>query len=277
MDPQAVCAAITPRTRAIIPVHFAGEPCDMDALMAIARRHGLKVIEDAAHALPASYRGRMVGTIGDVTCFSFYATKTITTGEGGMAVTDDPALAERMRLMALHGISKDAWKRYTAEGSWFYDVLAPGFKYNLTDMASGLGREQLKKCHAFHQRRRAIAAMYDQAFAGVPELILPEPAPDVESAWHLYVVQLDVARLAVSRDAVTELLKEEGIGTSVHFIPLHLHPYYRDAFGYRPEDFPNAGALFDRIVSLPIYPRMTDDDVHDVIRAVRGIVAKHRQ
>jgi perosamine synthetase len=277
IDPEGVAAAVTPRTRAIIPVHFAGEPCDMDPLLAIARQHGLRIIEDAAHSLPASYRGRPIGTIGDVTCFSFYATKTITTGEGGMAVTDDAALAERMRIMCLHGISKDAWKRYSADGNWYYEVMAPGYKYNLTDIASALGRAQLHKCSRFNVRRGQIAAAYNQAFAQVPELVTPSVPDDVESAWHLYVLQLDLARLRIGRDEFIQRLKTANVGTSVHFIPVHMHPYYRDAFGYTREQLPNASGLFDRIVSLPIYPRMTDDDVAHVIEAVTNVVAQSRR
>jgi perosamine synthetase len=276
MDPHAVEAAIGPRTRAIIPVHYGGQACDMSELLDIAGRHGLKVVEDAAHALPASYRGTSIGRIGDITCFSFYATKTLTTGEGGMITTDDSAAAARMRMMALHGISKDAWKRYTAEGSWYYEILHPGFKYNLTDIASALGVEQLKRQDEFREARARIAARYTEAFAGLPAIRCPAVRPDRSHAWHLYVIEIDSGQVRIGRDAFIEALRKEGIGTSVHFIPLHLHPYYRDRFGYRPSDFPNALAAFERMVSLPIYPGMTEEDVEDVIRSVTTIVEQER-
>ena len=276
LDPTQIEAAITAKTKAIIPVHLGGQPCDMEPILEIAQRHKLCVIEDAAHALPASYHGKRVGTIGDITCFSFYATKTITTGEGGMATTENPEWADRMRMMSLHGISHDAWKRYTKEGSWYYEVLYPGFKYNLTDIAAALGIEQLRKCDGFWQARKGIAAIYDKAFADLEEIQSPVRRPDIEHAWHLYVIQLNLERLKVTRNQFIDALREEGIGTSVHFIPLHVHPFYRDKFGYKPADFPNASAAFERIVSLPIYPRMTEADVESVIGAVRKIVKQSR-
>src|SRR5262244_138381 len=239
LDPTQIEAAITSKTKAIIPVHFGGQPCEMDRILDIAKRHNLRVIEDAAHALPASHRGRTIGTIGDITCFSFYATKTITTGEGGMATTESPEWAERMRIMGLHGISKDAWKRYTAEGSWYYEILYPGYKYNLTDIAAAIGIEQLKKCTHFWESRQRYAALYNEGFRDVPGIITPYVAPDVRHAWHLYAIQLDLEQLRISRNEFIALLKQENIGTSVHFIPLHLHPYYRETFGYCPQDLPN--------------------------------------
>ena len=261
LDPTRLEAAITPKTKAIIPVHMAGQPCDMDEILSIARKHDLRVIEDAAHALPAIYRGKTIGAVGDITCFSFYATKTITTGEGGMATTDNSEWAERMRMMSLHGISHDAWKRYTKEGSWYYEVLSPGFKYNLTDIAAAIGIEQLKKCNEFWQARQRIAMVYEKAFAEIEEIQLPLCRKDVQHAWHLFVIQLDLERLKINRNQFIEALREKEIGTSVHFIPLHLHPYYRDKFGYKPGDFPNASAVFERIISFPIYPKMTEADV----------------
>jgi perosamine synthetase len=277
LDPDQVEKAITAKTKAIMPVHIAGQACEMDRLMEIARDYDLRVIEDAAHALPARYQGEMIGTIGDITCFSFYATKTITTGEGGMATTQNPEWAERMRIMGLHGISKDAWKRYTAEGSWYYEILYPGFKYNLTDIAAAIGIEQLKKCTHFWELRQRYATLYDEGFRDVPAIITPYVAPEVQHAWHLYVIQLDLERLRIGRNEFIALLKEEGIGTSVHFIPLHLHPYYRDTFGYGPGDFPQASFVFERIVSLPIYPKMTEGDVQRVIEAVSRVVGQHRR
>jgi dTDP-4-amino-4,6-dideoxygalactose transaminase len=277
LDPDQLEKAITSKTKAIIPVHTGGQSCEMDRIQQVAKQHNLKVIEDAAHALPARYRGKMVGTIGDITCFSFYATKTITTGEGGMATTDNPEWAERMRIMSLHGISKDAWKRYTSEGSWYYEILYPGYKYNLTDIAAAIGIEQLKKCNRFWEVRQRYAALYNQGFQDVPAITIPHVAQDVQHAWHLYIIQLDLEQLQIGRSEFVELLKKMNIGTSVHFIPLHLHPYYRDTFGYRPEDFPNASAVFERIISLPIYPKMTEADVQDVIDAVREIARHYRR
>jgi perosamine synthetase len=275
IDPDHIERAITPRTKAIIPVHFGGQPCDMARILEIARRHHLYVIEDAAHALPAKYCGQPVGTIGDITCFSFYATKTITTGEGGMATTDNPEWAARMRMMSLHGISHDAWKRYAKEGSWYYEVLCPGFKYNLTDIGAAIGIEQLKKCDAFGSARTEIAIAYDEAFADVPEIRTPICGRELQHAWHLYVIQLELDRLKIGRDQFIEALKERGVGTSVHFIPLHLHPYYRDTFGYARGDFPQASEVFERIISLPIYPRMTEADVGHVVEAVSEIAQEH--
>src|ERR1044071_6538706 len=277
LDPASLAAALTSKTRAIIPVHFGGQSCDMERILRFAREHDLRVIEDAAHALPSSFHDRPVGTIGDITCFSFYATKTITTGEGGMATTENPQWADKMRMLSLHGISHDAWNRYSAEGSWYYEILCPGFKYNLTDLAASLGVEQLKQCAEFYERRRQIAAAYDEGFADLPEIKTPVCRPGVQHAWHLYVIQLQPERLRIDRRDFVEALREKNIGTSVHFIPLHRHPYYRDTFGYGPEDFSNASAVFERIVSLPIYPKMSDEDAGDVIAAVRSIVEESRR
>jgi len=277
IDPLDLERKITSKTKAIIPVHIAGQSCDMDRIMEIARTHNLKVIEDAAHALPSRFNGKMIGTIGDITCFSFYVTKPIATGEGGMAVTDNPEWAERMRIMSLHGISKDAWKRYTNEGSWFYEVHYPGFKYNLTDIAAALGIEQLKKCDRFWAARKQIAAAYDEGFASLPEVQRPVCMPNSQHAWHLYIIQLAIERLRIDRAEFITALKEHGIGTSVHFIPLHLHPYYRDMFGYKPTDFPIASQVYERIISLPIYPAMSEQSVQRVIAAVTDVVDKNRR
>jgi dTDP-4-amino-4,6-dideoxygalactose transaminase len=277
IDAQRIEEKITPRTRAIMPVHFAGQPCDMSKILQIARGHNLRVLEDAAHALPARYQEKMVGTVGDITCFSFYVTKTITTGEGGMATTSNPQWADHMRVMSLHGISKDAWKRYTNEGSWYYEVHYPGYKYNLTDIAAAIGIEQLKKCNKLWESRRRIAAAYDEGFADLPEIRTPICRPDLQHAWHLYVIQLELERLTINRNQFIETLKQENIGTSVHFIPLHLHPYYQKTFGYTPADFPHASAVFHRIVSLPIFPKMTEADTRHVIRTVRNIVRQCRR
>ena len=277
IDPDCIEAAVTPRTRAIVPVHIGGLPCDMDRLRAIARAHALHVVEDSAHALPAAWNGASVGTLGDLGCFSFYATKTITTGEGGMVTTDDDRWAERIRMMSLHGISRDGWARYTASGSWCYDILAAGFKYNLTDIAAAIGIEQLKKSRRFHDARVAIARRYDEAFGAMPEIQVPARVPQAEHAWHLYVIQLDLDRLRIGRAEFIEALRKRNIGTSVHFIPLHLHSYYRETFGYTADDFPQASAAYQRIVSLPIFPTMSPQDVSDVIEAVTATVEEHRR
>jgi dTDP-4-amino-4,6-dideoxygalactose transaminase/lipopolysaccharide/colanic/teichoic acid biosynthesis glycosyltransferase len=275
IDPLQVERAITPRTRAIIPVHFGGHPCEMDQLFALARRHRLLVIEDAAHALSARYRGRMVGTLGDITCFSFYATKNITTGEGGMATTQNDEWAERMRIMRLHGISKDAWKRYSAAGTWRYEIIAPGFKYNLTDMQAALGLSQLAKCDKMWARRCELAQRYTDALSTIAAFEVPTTRHEIQHAWHLYVIQICPGVLRIHRDQVIEELKERGIGTSVHFIPLHTHPYYSGTWGYRRGDFPIAEDYFDRCISLPLYPAMTDEDQERVIDALTEIASIH--
>ncbi|MFO0770263.1 MAG: DegT/DnrJ/EryC1/StrS family aminotransferase [Nitrospiraceae bacterium] len=277
LDPNRFAEKITSRTKAVIPVHFAGHPCDMQSLSEVAAAHKLAVVEDAAHAFPSVYRGRRIGSIGDITCFSFYATKTLTTGEGGMATTNNQAWAEHMRRMTLHGITKDAWARYTDAGSWYYEIEAPGYKYNLTDIAAAIGVEQLAKARRSLEARKTVAAAYHAGFADLPELRLPQAARDVEHSWHLYVIQLDLQRLRITRNGFIEALKKLGVGTSVHFIPLHLHPYYRSRFGFTSRDYPVASEAFDRIVSLPIYPRMSDADIRHVIDSVRTVVAEYRR
>ncbi len=272
IDPAAVEAAITPRTKAIVPVHYAGLAADMPALLAIARRHGLKVVEDAAHALPTTCGGELVGTLGsDATVFSFYANKTITTGEGGMLVTRDAALAKRARVMRLHGMNRDAFDRYTAKvPSWYYEVIAPGFKYNLTDIAAALGIHQLRRLPAFQQRREQLAALMDSALAGLPLVLPPRPSRSGDThAWHLYVVRL-ADGAGIERDRFIEHLYASGIGCSVHYIPLHLHPYWRERYGLDKAQFPHSQHAYERMVSLPLYTRMTDADVLRVAAAVRA-------
>jgi dTDP-4-amino-4,6-dideoxygalactose transaminase len=275
MDPVAIERAITPRTRAIIPVHYAGYPCAMDEILQIAEQHRLRVIEDAAHALPSSYKGRPVGSIGDITCFSFYATKTLTTGEGGMITTGDAEFADRMRRLSLHGISKDAWKRYSAEGTWRYDVLEAGYKYNFTDLQAALGIAQLGKCEAMQRSRAAIAARYDAALGELDAFEILAHPEHVGHAHHLYVLLVNADALRIGRDRVIEELKSRGIGTSVHFIPLHLHSLYRDRLGYAAGQFPNAEERFERAISLPIYPGMSDADVDRVIEALVEVALEH--
>jgi len=273
IDPRAAEAAITPRTKALVPVHYGGRAADMAALLRIAAEHRLAVVEDAAHALPTTCGGRLIGTLDTAaTVFSFYANKTITTGEGGMVVTRDPALAERVRTMRLHGMSRDAFDRYTAKvPSWYYEVVAPGYKYNLTDIAAALGLQQLKRARAFQQRRSEITAAYRTALAGLPLRLPPEPEAGDQHAWHLYVVRL-TDEAPIGRDLFIERLFASGIGCSVHYIPLHLQPYWRDRYGLRPEQFPHSQHAYERMVSLPLYTRMTQADVERVAAAARRAV-----
>lgn len=291
INPALIESAITNRTKAIIPVHIAGLPANLQAIYALAAQYHLAVIEDAAHAYPTRYLGRMIGSGGfapnvpAVSCFSFYATKTLTTGEGGMICTNDDDIADRCRIMALHGISRDAWKRYTAEGNWYYEIIAPGYKYNLTDVASALGLAQLAKTERMWQRRCAIAQAYNRAFQERPELQIPctlalsstAALQSTQHAWHLYMLRLHLDQLRIDRAQFIVKLKEHNIGTSVHFIPLHVHPYYRETYGYRPEDFPVAYQEYQREISLPIYSKMSDQDVTDVIEAVITIVEQCRR
>ena len=273
IDAQAVQAAITPRTKAIMPVHFAGLAADMPAILDIAQRHGLKVVEDAAHALPTTCGGQLVGTLdSDATVFSFYANKTITTGEGGMLVTRDAALAQRARTMRLHGMNRDAFDRFQSTvPSWYYEVVAPGFKYNLTDIAAALGLQQLKKAQAFQQRRAELVAAYDAALAGLPVVLPPHARPGELHAWHLYVLRL-AEGAGITRERFIEALFERGIGCSVHYIPLHLHPYWRDRYALQPAQFPHSQHAYERMVSLPLYTRMTVADVARVAAAVREVL-----
>jgi len=249
----------------------------MDPLMELAAAHGLKVVEDAAHAFPASYRGRRIGSIGDVTCFSFYATKTLTTGEGGMATTADPELADRMRVMRLHGMSKDAWKRYDVGGSWYYEIVAPGFKYNLGDIAAALGLVQLRRAESILERRRTIAMRYLEAFEDSDLLEVLERHEDRAHAWHLFVLRLRSKRLRIDRRRFIEEMEARGIGCSVHFIPLHLHPYYRDTYGYTPNDMPVALDAYERSISLPLHTCMSNGDISRVVEAVHEVAAEHRR
>ena len=270
IDPELVAAAIAPATRAILPVHYGGLAADMPALQALAAQHGLHIVEDAAHALPSTSHGQLIGTLPTAaTVFSFYANKTITTGEGGMLVTRDDALAARARVMRLHGMSRDAFDRFTATvPSWYYEVIAPGFKYNLTDIAAAIGLHQLKKAHAFQHKRAAIAARYEQAFAGLPLITAPLAPAGQTHAWHLYPLRLS-AHAGISRDHFIERLYALGIGCSVHYIPLHLQPYWRDRYDLKSESFPHSQHAYEQMLSLPIYTRMIDADVERVIVAVR--------
>jgi dTDP-4-amino-4,6-dideoxygalactose transaminase len=285
IDPARVASAVTPKTRVLLPVHIAGHAADLAALYSVAADLRLAMVEDAAHAFPTRCSGSLIGSaalherygqgVRSATCFSFYATKTLTTGEGGMICTEDDAVAERARLMSLHGLSRDAWARYTKEGSWFYDVLAPGFKYNLTDLASAIGLCQLAKTERMLEKRRAISCAYNDAFSALPQVQIPTLRPGVEHSWHLYTLRLHPERLSIDRDAFIAQLQAARIGTSVHFIPLHLHSHYRRTYGLAPQDFPVALEEFLREISLPIYSAMTDQDVADVIAAVGEIAERH--
>jgi dTDP-4-amino-4,6-dideoxygalactose transaminase len=270
IDIAAIEAAITPRTKAILPVHYGGLAVDMLAVLDIARRHGLRVVEDAAHALPTTLEKELIGTLGsDAAVFSFYANKTMTTGEGGMLVTRNPELAKRARVMRLHGMSRDAFDRFTAKvPSWYYEIVAPGFKYNLTDIAAALGLQQLKRLPAFHERREQIAARYFEALADLP-LILPPKAPAGDKhSWHLYVLRLS-SEAPVGRDEFVERMFAEGVGCSVHYVPLHQHPYWRDRYGLMPEMFPQSQKFYETTVTIPLYSAMTDEQVERVIGAIR--------
>lgn len=276
LSPEAVAAAVTPRTKAILPVHFAGHPVEMNPILDLARKHNLYVIEDAAHALPAAYESRKVGAIGDLTAFSFYATKNLTTGEGGM-LTGRPEYVERARLFSLHGMSRDAWKRYSAAGSWYYEVLEAGFKYNMTDIQAAMGLVQLKRLEQMQARRYAVVKRYNAAFAGVDALQIPSARANVQHAWHLYVLRLNLNQLTIDRAQFIEALKQRHISTSVHFIPVHLHPYYRNKYGWQPGDFPTAYGEYQRTLSLPLHSRLSDTDVDDVIMAVLDVVGVHHR
>lgn len=279
LDPHALEAklgkfgSVKKNVKAVLPVHFAGQACDMDRVLDLSRQYGTRVIEDAAHALPSTHKGRMIGTIGDATVFSFYVTKPLTTGEGGMVVTGSEEIAKRIKIMRLHGIDREVWDRYTSKRpQWYYEVVAPGYKYNMPDLMAAVGIHQLKKINQFQSRREEIAKRYNEAFADLP-LRTPQLArPEDTHAWHLFVIQLELENIKISRDRFIEKMADKGIGTSVHFIPLHLHPYWRDLYGFEPNDFPVALDCYRRAVSLPIYSKMTDTDVERVIKAVRDIL-----
>lgn len=257
------------RVKAIMPVHMAGQACRMDRILEIARKHGLRVVEDAAHALPTTFDGRMIGTIGDITVFSFYATKTIATAEGGMVVTDDDDFAKRLKVMRLHGFNRDAWDRYNSpKAAWYYEIVAPGYKYNMPDMAAAMGIHQLAKCEGFAKKRDRMASRYSQELSGLEGISLPHvERPSDRHAWHLYIVKTKPEW----RDAFFDRMKDHGIGCSVHFIPLHIQPYWRDRYGLKPESFPKAYAAFQGALSLPLYTKMTDSDQTRVVEAFKAV------
>lgn len=276
IDPRRIEQAITPRTKAIIPVHYAGYPCDMDPILDIARRHGLKVVEDAAHAVHTQYKGRMIGSIADATCFSFYATKNLTTGEGGMVTVQDEELADRIRVMSLHGMNKNAWNRYSEKGSWYYEVEFPGFKYNMTDVQAALGLVQLERLEEMQRRRGLYAAIYNEVLKHQEAAVLPHDSPAHRHAWHLYVIRLRAGLLRITREEFIERLKEAGIGTSVHFIPVPHHPHYR-RLGYRPDDYPHCREAYEGAVSLPLYPSMTAEQTEYAAGTVAELLRQYRR
>ncbi len=275
IDVSLIEEKITERTKAIMPVHIAGQPCDMDEITEIARKYKLFVLEDAAHALPAYYKGKVIGTIGHTTSFSFYATKNLVTGEGGALATDDVDLAEKIRALSLHGISKDAWKRYTSSGSWYYEVIHLGFKYNFTDIQASLGIVQLQRLQEMQKMRRHVAEMYYNMLSDIEEIELPFVKEDRETAWHLFIIKLNLHKLNIGRNEFIDRLSEKGVKTSVHFIPVHYHPYYQK-MGYRKGMYPMAEAVYRRSISLPFYPQMTEDDVRYVANSIKDIISKER-
>ena len=277
IDVNAAEQAITPRTKAVIPVHYAGQACDLDAICHFARRRGLFVVEDAAHAAGSVYRGVRIGTHGDAVAFSFYATENLTTGEGGMITTNDGELASRLRRLSMHGISQDPWNRHGEKGSWCYEVTEPGYKDNMTDIQASLGIHQLKRLDWFIERRREMARRYVEGLGDLAEIQLPREIPERQHAWHIYPARLNLHLLDINRNEFINELRAARIGTSVHFIPVHLHPFYASAFRYKPGDCPRAEQIYERLVSLPLYPRMSAQDLEDVIDAVRSIIAAHRR
>lgn len=272
IDPGQVEAAITPRTRAILPIHFAGRPCEMDALMEIASRHDLKVIEDCAHAIETEYRGRKVGTFGDFGCFSFYVTKNVVTGEGGMVLARNEEDAARIKVLALHGMSKDAWKRFSDEGYKHYQVVEAGYKYNMMDLQAAIGVHQLSRVESYWSRRRKIWDRYNEAFAELPIGLPADPEPETRHAYHLYTIMVDEGRAGVGRDAFLEAMNAHNIGLGVHYLSIPEHPYYRREFGWKPENYPNAARIGRQTVSLPLSAKLTDGDVEDVIEAVERVL-----
>ncbi|MGB5294341.1 MAG: DegT/DnrJ/EryC1/StrS aminotransferase family protein [Thermoanaerobaculia bacterium] len=276
IDPVQIERAITTRTKALLPVHLYGHPCEMGRILDLARTNDLTVLEDAAHALPAVYEGQSVGSIGDLTAFSFYATKNLTTGEGGM-LTGSAELIDLARPWALHGMTRDSLSRYRQEGSWYYEVVLPGFKCNMTDIQAAMGLQQLRKLAGFQQRRQAVVERYSAALVELPEIEIPVERDRCQSAWHIFAIRLRLERLQIDRAQFIEELTRRRIGTSVHFIPVHLHPYYRDKYGFRPEDFPVAWESYRRLVSLPLHPGLTERDVEDVIEVVTDVVARFRR
>ncbi len=277
LDVEAVRAAITPRTRAVIPVDYAGFAVDLDAFSALCQEHELTMVEDAAHAIATRYKGRLIGSDPHFAAFSFYATKNLATGEGGALACPTPALQDKVRLLSSHGMTKTAWNRYTEAGSWYYEIQEPGYKYNMTDLQAALGLVQLERLEQLQRRRAEIAGAFNEAFANDPAFKPPVTPPHVDPAWHIYPLRIRSEALTINRDQFFEELKAQKIGCSVHFIPIHFHPYYHDRFGWPEGSLPHAEAYFREEISLPLYPGMSDADVADVIEAVTGVADAHRR
>jgi len=269
IDPNLIEEKITSKTKAIIPVHYAGQPCEMDGIMKLAKKHGLAVIEDAAHAVGSEYKEKKIGTIGNTTCFSFYATKNLTTGEGGMITTDNDELADKLRILRLHGMNKDAWKRYTQQGSWYYEVQCAGWKYNMTDIQAAIGLVQLKKLDRMNEKRRQLAHYYNKQLVGVDGLTTPKEAPNIKHVYHLYPLLVEPSEYGMDRNALTKYLAANNIGTSVHFIPTYLYSFYRKNFGFKKSDFPNTEQVYEREVSLPLYPTLAYTEIDYITRKIK--------
>lgn len=274
IDPDAIEKAITPRTKAIMPVHFAGHACDMDSILEIAKKHGLFVIEDAAHAIGTDYKGKKIGSFGDAAVFSFYVTKAITTAEGGMIVTNDEELGKKLKRLSYFGVDKDAFNRYSDKGTWYYEIIDLGYKYNMDNIQGAMGVEQLKRIEKFISKRRKMAKLYNKLLKGVPEITTPTAKKYTRHPYHLYPILLDTEKAGISRETFINKLREYNIGSSVHFIPIHLHPYYQKIYGYKRGDFPVAEYLFDREISLPLWPGMKSEDVNYVVEAIKEVLRK---
>ena len=277
IDTNNIEASITKKTKAIVPVHFGGHPCEMDQIIEIADRYNLFIMEDAAHALGASYKNKKIGTIGDVTSFSFYATKNLTTGEGGMITTNQKKLAAKMELQSMHGINNNAWKRYSSEGTWYYEVVYPGFKYNMSDINAAIGLIQLKKFDTYQNLRKKYASIYNEEFKNLSAIEIPTSADHVDHAWHLYVIKLNLDVLTINRDKFIRELFNRNIGASVHFIPMHLHPYYKITYGDQNGKFPVAEDIYRRVISIPLYQKMNLQDLDKVISSVKSIIKKYKR
>jgi len=277
IDPKEIEKKITKRTRAIIPVHYAGQPADMDEIRAIAKKHGLAVIEDAAHAVSAKYKRKNIGTLSLSTCFSFHPVKNMTTCEGGMITTASKEFAQRAKRLRLFGISRDFWNRFSSGGSWYYEMTELGFKYNMTDLQASLGLAQLERLKSFQKKREAFAKIYTKAFSDVPEIVTPHVEKNVKHAWHIYTILIRPELLKIDRNKFIDALKAENVGTSVHYIPVHYHPYYAKKYGFRKGDFPNAEYVYERTITIPLFPRMKREELDGVIRAVRRIANHYRK
>jgi len=277
INPEEVKKKISDKTKAIIPVHYAGQSCEMEEILEIAEDYNVKVIEDAAHAIGAEYRGKKIGGFSDTTNFSFYATKNLTTGEGGAVATNNDEIAEKIGSLRLHGMSKDAWQRHTFTGSWYYEIIELGYKYNMSDIQASIGIHQLDKLEDFLKKRERIAKKYSKAFGEMDEIIIPHVKENIRHAWHLYPIQVNTECLKIDRNQFIQELTDENIGSSVHFLPVHLHPYYRNKFKYKRGDFPKAEYAYDHIISLPLYTKITEEELEIVIKCVKKIVKKKRR